>query len=149
MGGYADRRQFSAAASAVALRIGAHALVPHFAGGAQSVAMGDFTLHIAPVSVELAPGKIAKTVGYPGKRYRLSFRNESGDTHPLHFHRRSFEITNFAGKLPGGVHKDVVVVNPFSTVEADFVADNPGLILFHCHAQLHMDVGFMNLIKYT
>jgi FtsP/CotA-like multicopper oxidase with cupredoxin domain len=84
-----------------------------------------------------------------GKRYRMVFRNESGDTHPLHLHRHTFEITNFAGKLTGGVHKDVVLVNPFSTAEIDFVADNPGLTLFHCHAQLHMDFGFMNLIKYA
>ena len=86
---------------------------------------------------------------HQGKRYRMIFRNESGDTHPLHLHRHSFEITNFAGKLTGGVFKDVVVVNPFSTAEVDFVADNPGLTLFHCHAQLHMDFGFMNLIKYA
>jgi FtsP/CotA-like multicopper oxidase with cupredoxin domain len=84
-----------------------------------------------------------------GKRYRMIFRNESGDTHPLHLHRHTFEITNFGGKLTGGVHKDVVLVNPFSTAEIDFVADNPGLTLFHCHAQLHMDFGFMNLIKYA
>jgi FtsP/CotA-like multicopper oxidase with cupredoxin domain len=84
-----------------------------------------------------------------GKRYRMVFRNESGDTHPLHLHRHTFEITNFAGKLTGGVHKDVVLVSPFSTAEIDFVADNPGLTLFHCHAQLHMDFGFMNLIKYA
>jgi FtsP/CotA-like multicopper oxidase with cupredoxin domain len=84
-----------------------------------------------------------------GKRYRMIFRNESGDTHPLHLHRHTFEITNFAGKLTGGVHKDVVLVNPYSTAEIDFVADNPGLTLFHCHAQLHMDFGFMSLIKYT
>jgi FtsP/CotA-like multicopper oxidase with cupredoxin domain len=84
-----------------------------------------------------------------GKRYRMAFRNESGDTHPLHLHRHSFEITNFAGKLTGGVSKDVVVVNPFSTAEVDFVANNPGLTLFHCHAQLHMDFGFMSLIKYA
>ena len=84
-----------------------------------------------------------------GKRYRMMFRNESGDTHPLHLHRHSFEITNFLGKLTSGVHKDVVLVNPYSTAEVDFVADNPGLTLFHCHAQLHMDFGFMNLIKYT
>ena len=84
-----------------------------------------------------------------GKRYRMTFRNESGDTHPLHLHRHSFEITNFAGKLTGGVSKDVVVVNPFSTAEVDFVANDPGLTLFHCHAQLHMDFGFMNLIKYA
>jgi FtsP/CotA-like multicopper oxidase with cupredoxin domain len=84
-----------------------------------------------------------------GKRYRMRFRNESGDTHPLHLHRHSFEITNILGKLTGGVTKDVVLVNPFSTAEIDFVADNPGLTLFHCHAQLHMDFGFMNLIKYS
>ena len=84
-----------------------------------------------------------------GKRYRMRFRNESGDTHPLHLHRHSFEITNILGKLTGGVYKDVVLVNPFSTAEVDFIADNPGLTLFHCHAQLHMDFGFMNLIKYT
>jgi FtsP/CotA-like multicopper oxidase with cupredoxin domain len=67
--------------------------------------------------------------------------------------RRDFftqrSLLAIVGKLTGGVHKDVVVVNPYSTAEIDFVADNPGLTLFHCHAQLHMDFGFMNLIKYT
>lgn len=86
---------------------------------------------------------------HSGKRYRMRFRNEGGDTHPLHLHRHSFEITNILGNLTGGVAKDVVLVNPFSTAEIDFVADNPGLTLFHCHAQLHMDFGFMNLIKYS
>ena len=50
----------------------------------------------------------------------MIFRNESGDTHPLHLHRHSFEITNFAGKLTGGVQKDVILVNGFSTAEVDF-----------------------------
>ena len=45
--------------------------------------------------------------------------------------------------------KYVMLVNPFTTAEIDFIADNPGLTLFHCHAQLHMDFAFMNLIKYT
>src|SRR5438270_8115873 len=27
----------------------------------------------------------------------------------------------------------------------DFVADNPGLTLFHCHQQLHMDYGALRL----
>lgn len=52
------------------------------------------------------------------KRYCMRFRNESGDTHPLHLHRHSFEITNILGKLTGGVTKDVVLVNPFSTAES-------------------------------
>jgi chromate transporter len=31
----------------------------------------------------------------------------------------------------------------------DFTADNPGLTLFHCHQQLHMDFGFMALFDYV
>jgi FtsP/CotA-like multicopper oxidase with cupredoxin domain len=31
----------------------------------------------------------------------------------------------------------------------DFVADNPGMTLFHCHQQLHMDLGFMALFNYA
>ena len=36
----------------------------------------------------------------------------------------------------------------FQEAEIDFVADNPGLTLFHCHQQLHMDHGFMTLFDY-
>ena len=28
-------------------------------------------------------------------------------------------------------------------------ADNPGLTLFHCHQNLHMDLGFMRLFEYV
>jgi FtsP/CotA-like multicopper oxidase with cupredoxin domain len=34
-------------------------------------------------------------------------------------------------------------------MEVDFVAENPGLTLFHCHQQLHMDFGFMGLFDYV
>ena len=47
-----------------------------------------------------------------------------------------------------GVTKDVVMVAGYQEVEVDFVADNPGLTLFHCHQQLHMDFGFMALFEY-
>ena len=33
-----------------------------------------------------------------GKRYRLFFNTVSGDIHPLHRHRHTFEITELAGK---------------------------------------------------
>lgn len=83
-----------------------------------------------------------------GKRYRLIFRNGSGDQHPLHLHRHTFEVTRIGGKQLSGLRKDVVNVMPLDTVEVDFVADNPGNTLWHCHQQLHMDYGFMQLIKY-
>jgi FtsP/CotA-like multicopper oxidase with cupredoxin domain len=44
--------------------------------------------------------------------------------------------------------KDVVMCPPRKTVEVQFVADNPGPTLFHCHQQLHMDFGFMAMVEY-
>lgn len=84
-----------------------------------------------------------------GKRYRLIFRNGSGDQHPLHLHRHTFEVTRIGEKRLSGLKKDVINVMPLDTVEVDFVADNPGDTLWHCHQQLHMDYGFMQLIKYS
>lgn len=83
-----------------------------------------------------------------GRRYRLRMRNASDDIHPIHLHRHSFELKSVAGKPTAGVLKDVVMVGGYQEVEADFIADNPGLTLFHCHQQLHMDLGFMALFDY-
>jgi FtsP/CotA-like multicopper oxidase with cupredoxin domain len=32
-------------------------------------------------------------------------------------------------------------------MDIDFVADQPGFSLFHCHQQLHQDFGFMALFR--
>jgi FtsP/CotA-like multicopper oxidase with cupredoxin domain len=84
-----------------------------------------------------------------GHRYRLKMRNASDDIHPLHLHRHSFELTQINGKPTAGVIKDVVMLAGFQELAFDFVADNPGLTLFHCHQQLHMDFGFMALFQYA
>jgi FtsP/CotA-like multicopper oxidase with cupredoxin domain len=84
-----------------------------------------------------------------GKRYRMVFHNKTGDTHPLHLHRHSFEIVKIGGKSTAGIVKDVVNIPRFSDAEVDFVANYPGPSLFHCHMQLHMDFGFMTLVKYS
>jgi FtsP/CotA-like multicopper oxidase with cupredoxin domain len=84
-----------------------------------------------------------------GKRYRLLLRNGSGDQHPIHLHRHTFEVAAIAGKQLSGLRKDVINVMPLETVAVDFTADNPGDTLIHCHQQLHMDYGFMQLIKYS
>ncbi len=84
-----------------------------------------------------------------GKRYRLRMRNASDDIHPVHLHRHSFELTRIGGQATSGVMKDVVMVGGYQEAEVDFVADNPGPTLFHCHQQLHMDFGFMSLFDYA
>jgi FtsP/CotA-like multicopper oxidase with cupredoxin domain len=82
------------------------------------------------------------------KRYRLKFDNQNDEAHPIHLHRHSFELKNFAGTPTSGVMKDVVVIPANRIVEAELLANNPGPTLFHCHQQLHMDYGFMTLIQY-
>jgi FtsP/CotA-like multicopper oxidase with cupredoxin domain len=93
--------------------------------------------------------EIEPLIVHAGKRYRLVFRNGSGDQHPLHLHRHTFEVTRIGDKHLSGLFKDVINVMPLDTVEVDFVANNPGDTLWHCHQQLHMDYGFMQLIKYS
>ena len=83
-----------------------------------------------------------------GHRYRVVFRNASGDQHPMHLHRHSFEVTRIGDQRLSGLIKDTVNVMPLQEVAVDFVADNPGDSLMHCHQQLHMDYGFMQMVKY-
>ncbi len=98
-----------------------------------------------PDTMEMAEPLLRLTQGH---RYRLRMRNESDDIHPIHLHRHSFELTRIAGKATGGIMKDVVMLGGYQEAEVDFVADNPGPTLFHCHQQLHMDFGFMALFDY-
>jgi len=84
-----------------------------------------------------------------GQRYRMVMENKSGDDHPIHLHRHTFELTHIGGKTTSGIRKDTVNIPRRQSAEIDFVADDPGLTLFHCHMQLHMDFGFMALMKYA
>jgi FtsP/CotA-like multicopper oxidase with cupredoxin domain len=84
-----------------------------------------------------------------GKRYRLVMNNNSGDEHPVHLHRHSFEVTKVGNRQTSGVMKDTISMPRYSTAEIDFVADDPGNMLFHCHHQDHMDEGFAGLITYA
>lgn len=84
-----------------------------------------------------------------GKKYRVRMHNASDDIHPVHLHRHSFELVQIGGRPTSGVMKDVVMVGGYQEVEFDFIANNPGMTLFHCHQQLHMDFGFMCLFKYV
>jgi hypothetical protein len=83
-----------------------------------------------------------------GRRYRMVFDNQSDEAHPVHLHRHSFELVKFNGVPMSGVMKDVVMVPARKHVEVEFVADNPGPTLFHCHQQMHMDYGFMAMVEY-
>lgn len=54
-----------------------------------------------------------------------------------------------AGQPMSGIWKDVVVVPAWKQVEVDVPTAHPGLSLFHCHQQFHMDMGFMTMVHYV
>jgi FtsP/CotA-like multicopper oxidase with cupredoxin domain len=83
-----------------------------------------------------------------GKRYRLAMTNKSGDNHPVHLHRHTFEVTKVGDRATAGILKDTINMTRFSSVEIDFIADDPGPALLHCHHQDHQDEGFMGLMTY-
>ena len=83
-----------------------------------------------------------------GKRYRLVMDNHSGDEHPVHMHRHTFEVTKVDNKPMSRLMNDTISMPRFSTAEIDFIADDPGPTFFHCHHQDHMDEGFAGLITY-
>ena len=101
--------------------------------------------------VSTVPAKITsiRSTVERGKRYRLVMNNNSGDTHPVHLHRHTFEMTKVGDKATSGVMKDTISMPRYSRAEIDFMADDPGNTLFHCHHQDHMDEGFAGIITYT
>ena len=62
------------------------------------------------------------------------------------------DLTTIAKRNGGpvsGIWKDVVVVPTWKQVEMDVPTTQPGLSLFHCYQQFHMDVGFMAMMRYA
>jgi FtsP/CotA-like multicopper oxidase with cupredoxin domain len=86
---------------------------------------------------------------HQGQRYRLTMRNRTDDAHPMHLHRHRWEVVDLNGKPTSGVIKDTVIVPFYARATVEFTADQPGLSLFHCHIQQHMDYGFKALFRYA
>jgi FtsP/CotA-like multicopper oxidase with cupredoxin domain len=82
-----------------------------------------------------------------GRHYRLVLKNQTEEAHPLHLHRSRFQLSHVNRVPTGGILKDAVVLKGYQTVAIDFIADQPGLSLFHCHQQQHMDAGFKSLFS--
>ena len=85
---------------------------------------------------------------HESQRYRLTFHNRTDDGHPLHMHRHQWELVDINGKPASGLIKDVIVVPFYGRAAVEFIANQPGLTLFHCHIQAHMDYGFKALFRY-
>ena len=82
----------------------------------------------------------------PRDRHIRFVLSNSGSTevHPIHLHGKSFQVQNGTGRGP---MKDTVKVYPFQSISIDWISDNPGLWVFHCHNLYHMMGGMMQLLK--
>ena len=84
----------------------------------------------------------------PGERVRLKLFNMSMEDHPMHLHGHTFQVVGIAGRPVDGPLKDTLTVRHMEQYEIEFVANNPGVWLFHCHNLVHMGGGLMAEVHY-
>jgi FtsP/CotA-like multicopper oxidase with cupredoxin domain len=85
-----------------------------------------------------------------GRSYVLAMRNDTAWHHPMHLHGHAFRVTAREGQ-PTRYREwqDTVLMAPRERVEIAFVADNPGMWMFHCHILEHQAAGMMGVIRVT
>jgi FtsP/CotA-like multicopper oxidase with cupredoxin domain len=71
-----------------------------------------------------------------GRRYRLRMMNATGQPHPLHLRRHSFELTRINQIPVSGIFKDTIRLERYNVVEADVVVSHPAPALLHSAQQL-------------
>jgi multicopper oxidase len=83
-----------------------------------------------------------------GERVRLDFTNSTTMFHPMHLHGHTFQVINPGGTA--GARKDTMIVKPSKeTTSVEFVADNPGQWMIHCHNNYHQEGGMMLTLSYV
>ncbi|KAJ1815293.1 ferroxidase fet3, partial [Coemansia sp. RSA 2599] len=92
-----------------------------------------------------------------GEVIEIYMTNETPIDHAMHLHGHSFQVTEYGpagnssliGKPPAPVvrsgpypmRRDTFVVPAFQYARVRFLADNPGVWLFHCHMDIHFAMG--------
>ena len=98
-----------------------------------------------------AHGSIPPLVVKEGERVLIRLINAGHMPHPVHGHGHSFKMVATDGNpIPLGMEwiKDTVLVGPAERYDLEFIADNPGVWMFHCHIEHHMANGMMTVIQY-
>ncbi len=83
----------------------------------------------------------APIVVQKGDRVRVRLASVGQFTHPMHLHGMNFRIVAYDGvPLPPEqqIVRNTVPVNPGEVIDIEFVADNPGTWVFHCHIPHHV-----------
>ncbi len=87
-----------------------------------------------------------------GQKVRLRLINAGSSTiHPIHLHGHQFTITALDGNpvpLPARQKRNVITLATGETADIEFVAQNPGVWMLHCHELHHADGGMMTVVQY-
>lgn len=85
-----------------------------------------------------------------GSRVRLRFMNLSAmDHHPMHLHGHTFWITGTeAGPIPESawIPSNTVLVGVGQSKDVEFIANNPGDWMLHCHILHHMMNNMVSMV---
>jgi len=92
-----------------------------------------------------------------GERVRIHLLNLGEQIHPMHSHGFPTRIVATDGRPVEGptLVKDTVTVGPGERYDLDFVADNPGAWVYHCHILSHVQNkgvepgGMISVVKIT
>ena len=84
-----------------------------------------------------------------GQRIRLRLFNMSMEDHPMHLHGHTFQLVAVNGRSVDGPLKDTITLRHMEQYDIEFVANNPGTWLFHCHNLVHMMGGLMAQVRYS
>jgi FtsP/CotA-like multicopper oxidase with cupredoxin domain len=82
----------------------------------------------------------APLIAKKGDRIRVRLANLTMDSHPIHIHGHRFQVTGTdAGPIPPSARyfENTVDVPVGATRDFEFVADNPGDWVLHCHKSHH------------
>jgi manganese oxidase len=76
-----------------------------------------------------------------GDRVRIRLAGIGQFVHPMHLHGMNFQVVAYDGvSLPPEqqIVRNTIPINPGEVVDIEFVADNPGTWIFHCHVLHHV-----------
>lgn len=81
-----------------------------------------------------------------GKSYLFSLRNNTQYPHPIHLHGHAFKVLDSDKRTLTPHFADTVVLQGHEQLRIAFVADNPGVWMFHCHVIEHMAMGLAGML---
>ncbi len=73
----------------------------------------------------------------------------SMEDNPMHLNGHTFQLVGIGGRAVDGPLKDTITLHHMEQYDIEFIANNPGTWLFHCHNLVHMMGGLIAQVRYS